>query len=1016
MNIDAAPMALDRFGYEFACCVISTVWQSLIVLSAFGGLAFLVRKRAAKVRHAIWTAAILSLPLIPVVSYVIASNDFRSKPIQVLPAYPSAAVTGDISKSSAIAPPAIVEKSSPATEKTINSTNPDRGNGYRSLGRSPWTLAPLLYLLGAGVLLLRRAAGRVRVKRMIREGIVITEGRVFETCEEIRGLFGLKRAFVIVESGDAPVPFTCRVVHPALVIPSGFADSLSDEELRAVIAHEAAHVKRNDALTLAATSFVHVLFFFQPLVWYAVREVSSLAEQDCDTAALEASGSPVSYARLLTRIAETAVANPRMIEYATGLIFSRETFLRRVEAVLSHRPGAMKRLSRLSLTGVVIVGLIALIAAFVLPIVRNTTPRSSVTFVSVPGGKFQMGGIVGADKENEPVHSVMISSFEMSAYEITNAQYAKYLNEALASSEVTVTTVSVKGAEGAFSGQEYIYFTNVFSNKTTKRIRGLRGNNIYDWNTPYSSYNKCWIKYGDGKFTVSTGKENWPVVYVTWYGAKAFALHYGWDLPTEAEWEFACRGGKQYQYGTYDGKINSKKANYGFTKTHPDDVGSYPKNPFGLYDMSGNVAEWCNDWFGEYSSESVTDPIGPQSGLYRITRGGGWGIFGGNRSDSAAGRSYVWPDFGSPGYGFRVVRRASSSGESSVKGKGTTESGSSPVEKPVRTETGSFTGKIVSAIGWMFHKMNAENVSEERPYVESQALDVSESRTISESTQVSSNSDTTPLWIGVVREDDTIVPFALFTGSGWINSWPIGRPVMPGVPPDTSLTLDGLPSRWYSPFQRLPREWLIRGTDGSLTTITVTRPITVNSHCETFVGLLIGNAKTPEDTRAPVRIMGFAASAAIITAPVESVTEGSEEWSRIFAFVQKRTDAAAAFTKATIKSYTLRLERGLPEEDGSVVYRYNIESDTEAPGRRSGETMSMRITSYGWVRSDHINTLSYCSGEGKRIGDMIPLGTFMFGGKTFWVVKYQFSESESYAVIEVGSAVKNVIDTYGGGC
>ena len=113
-----------------------------------------------------------------------------------------------------------------------------------------------------------------------------------------------------------------------------------------------------------------------------------------------------------------------------------------------------------------------------------------------------------------------------------------------------------------------------------------------------------------GVFFAVSGKEIWPVVYVTWYGAKAFALYYGMDLPTEAEWECACRGGKQYPYGTDDGTINDSKANYNENIGHPVAVGSYPSNPYGLYDMSGNVGEWCHDSPGSYSSESVTNPCG----------------------------------------------------------------------------------------------------------------------------------------------------------------------------------------------------------------------------------------------------------------------------------------------------------------------------------------------------------------------------------------------------------------------
>ena len=117
------------------------------------------------------------------------------------------------------------------------------------------------------------------------------------------------------------------------------------------------------------------------------------------------------------------------------------------------------------------------------------------------------------------------------------------------------------------------------------------------------------------------------MVYITWYGAKAFALYYGLDLPTEAEWEYACRGGNQYKFGTYDGTFSISKVNYvdnGFQ--HQIAVGSYPPNLYGLYDMSGNVHEWCHDRVGEYTSISQINPSGEKSDNYRqrALRGGSW--------------------------------------------------------------------------------------------------------------------------------------------------------------------------------------------------------------------------------------------------------------------------------------------------------------------------------------------------------------------------------------------------------
>ena len=255
--------------------------------------------------------------------------------------------------------------------------------------------------------------------------------------------------------------------------------------------------------------------------------------------------------------------------------------------------------------------------------------------VTIPGGTFQMGDVENAGYSDEkPVHTVTLSGFDMSTTEITNEQYATYLNEALASGDIELKSGDAYGKTGDWSGERYL--------------------EIGYW---YNSNNKCCILYSNGTFTVTSGKENWPVVAVTWYGSKAFALYYGLDLPREAEWEYAARGGKQYKYGTDDGTISDSKANYNRNIGYPVDVGSYPVNPFGLYDMSGNVWEWCHDWYGDYSSDSATNTTGALTGSYRVLRGGGWSDNASRcRSadrdyDTPVGRVYV--------IGFRVVRRSS---------------------------------------------------------------------------------------------------------------------------------------------------------------------------------------------------------------------------------------------------------------------------------------------------------------------------------------------------------------------
>ena len=156
--------------------------------------------------------------------------------------------------------------------------------------------------------------------------------------------------------------------------------------------------------------------------------------------------------------------------------------------------------------------------------------------------------------------------------------------------------------------------------------------------------------------------DNRPVENVSWEYCQSFISkinsqqHCGARLPTEAEWEFACRAGSTGPYGG-NGKLDDMGWFYGnsggifviFRDTHP--VGQKRANAWGFYDMHGNVLEWCHDWYGDYGS-AATDPVGPTSGGSRVLRGGSW------RNDArecrSAFRGRLDPDYYINCAGFRL--------------------------------------------------------------------------------------------------------------------------------------------------------------------------------------------------------------------------------------------------------------------------------------------------------------------------------------------------------------------------
>ncbi|HOW73879.1 MAG TPA: SUMF1/EgtB/PvdO family nonheme iron enzyme [Phycisphaerae bacterium] len=267
--------------------------------------------------------------------------------------------------------------------------------------------------------------------------------------------------------------------------------------------------------------------------------------------------------------------------------------------------------------------------------------------VPIPADEFQMGNSLDPTEGHSselPVHAVYTDAFCMDKYEVTNQQYADALNWAWGEGGWITVTDDVVYKAGSGTGFPFC--------DTTK-----------------SSY-ESGITWNGSTFGVASGKEGYPMLRVSWYGAVAYAnwrsgmegkpLCYdlstwecsfgrGYRLPTEAEWEKAARGdvaGHRFPWSDSD-DIQHARANYLSFSTYSYDtsptrgfhptfstgsfpwigpVGSFTVNGYGLHDVAGNVSEWCNDWWGGtyYSTSPLNDPHGPVSGEFRVVRGGSW--------------------------------------------------------------------------------------------------------------------------------------------------------------------------------------------------------------------------------------------------------------------------------------------------------------------------------------------------------------------------------------------------------
>lgn len=269
---------------------------------------------------------------------------------------------------------------------------------------------------------------------------------------------------------------------------------------------------------------------------------------------------------------------------------------------------------------------IVLILSSWMSILSPIPAKSQVANMSfVPTGEFLMGTNDWEINER-PIHSVFVNDFWIDKCEVTNLQYTDFLNRANAQNAIQ-------------------YENNIVSKNGVDLIR--LGNEY------------CRISF-NGVFYIETNWEDYPVVEVTWYGAREYANFFSKRLPTEAEWEKAAKNGDGRLYPWGNSEPTSAICNFNGNVGGISPVGNYiPQgdSPYGCKDMSGNVFEWCADWFADnyYNSSPYDNPQGPTVGTEKVIRGGHFGSASTFIRTTSRYVNGINPELSSSDIGFRCV-------------------------------------------------------------------------------------------------------------------------------------------------------------------------------------------------------------------------------------------------------------------------------------------------------------------------------------------------------------------------
>jgi len=623
MNLENSIAALTHHGLVgllplSPSAVTAFLFQSTLFIALIFAADRLLRRYAASAKVLLWTCAIMLIPLLTVIADETPPTRLNELVGSFLaaPRQPSAQRAAP-----RVEPVDTRETGTGHTEPTVVNTR--RASGHSVGSALNWTA--LLYCLTALALLGRIPLGWFRLAQLRSTSSALQDHRAAHLLRDVMGTVHYRGTCALRQSHRIESPLSFGILRPTILLPAGYYCELSDTELRAILLHEITHVRRRDPLRVLLIRLIESTFWFQPLVWIAGRRAEYFSEVVADDAVLESGVDAGAYANLIVNLIEIGAAPKRPLHLAAGIFSAPKMLVARIESLLDlHRAHTTRVEGRKMVVscGILFTALAVSLQLCPRPVagveaasvgVRPTgAPATAADWVLIPSGNFVMGA---TDEQKASVYAFGGSP-----------QWMDFIRPLVESSGP---------AHEVFLHSFYIFRNEVTNREYDEFARAAGHPRGHPRHAPHPGFDR----------------PTQPAVFVTWNDARSYCAWAGARLPTEAEWEKAARGTQGFVYpwgNTWDAeKLQSMdriarqalptiEEWESWRKQHlretPEattaDVGSFPKgaSPYGVMDMAGNVWEWVADWFDPnyYANSPRNNPKGPESGDFRVLRGGAW--------------------------------------------------------------------------------------------------------------------------------------------------------------------------------------------------------------------------------------------------------------------------------------------------------------------------------------------------------------------------------------------------------